>query len=105
MGSRTPFLRQYMHYIRRGAVRIGTSTQSGGLEPVAFINANGRYVVVVSASSAQGFTIGGLPGGTYGVSYTTNSQANIDQADVTVAGGSLLSATIPAAGVITIYGK
>ena len=105
MGSRTPFLRQYMHYIRRGAVRIGTSTQSGSLEPVAFINANGRYVVVVSASSAQGFTIGGLPGGTYGVSYTTNSQANIDQADVAVAGGSLLSATIPAAGVITIYGK
>ena len=105
MGWRTPFLRQYMRYIRRGAVRIGTTNQSGALEPVAFINADGRYVVVVNAASGQGFTVGGLPGGTYGISYSTNSQSNVDQADVTITAGTPLSATIPNGGVITIYGK
>ncbi len=105
MGWRTPFLRQYMYYVRRGAVRIGTTSQSGALEPVAFINADGRYVVVVSAASSQGFTVGGLPGGIYSISYSTDTQSNVDQADVTITAGTSLSATIPAGGVITIYGK
>jgi hypothetical protein len=105
MGSRTPFLRQYMYYVRRGAVRIGTTNQSGAIEPVAFINADGRYVVVVRAGSAQNFTVGGLPGGTYGINYSTNSQSNVDQSDVTISAGTPLAASIPAAGVITIYRK
>ena len=41
----------------------------------------------------------------YGIKYTTASQYNIDLPDQTARAGQLLATQIPAAGVITIYGK
>jgi hypothetical protein len=61
LGVNSRPLRQYFNYVRRGAVRIGASSQDGGFRPVAFINANGKYVVVVWATKTGSFTIGGLP--------------------------------------------
>lgn len=105
MGSRTKFLRQYFKFIRSGAVRIEATSIKAGLDPVAFINSNGGYVVVVKAGGGDNFSIQGLPPARYGIKYTTTSQYDVDATDITVAAGQALTTSIPTAGVITIYAK
>ena len=103
--SRTPFLWQYFRYIRSGARRIGASSTNGRLDPLAFINTNGRYVVVIKADRGSSFTIGGLPKGLYGVTHATPGSPDVTRTDVNLPEGAKLSATILDAGVITIFGK
>ncbi len=105
MGSRTKFLRQYFKFVRAGAQRVEALTGSTNFDPLAFINTNGKYVVVVQALKGGSFEVSGLPVGSYGVKYTTASQYDIDSADVALATGQPLTASIPSAGVITIYAK
>ena len=105
MGSRTRFLRQYMKFIRAGAVRIQAGSDTGSLDPVAFINSNGKYVVVVKASQGGSFAVQGLPAGVYGIKYTTNNQYDVDLPDATLNGAQELNTSIPEQGVITIYAK
>ncbi|MGD9564406.1 MAG: hypothetical protein AB7F88_19375 [Pyrinomonadaceae bacterium] len=105
MGSRTKVLRQYFRFIRSGAQRVEALTGNANFDPLAFINTNGKYVVVVEAEVGGSFNISGLPAGSYGIKYTTASQYNIDLADVSLSNGQQLSANIPSAGVITIYGR
>ena len=59
-GDRTKYLRQYFKYIRKGAVRIHASSDSGDYDPLAFINSSGSYVVVVKASVGGDLEIKGL---------------------------------------------
>lgn len=105
IGSRTKLLRQYFKYIRGGAQRIEALTGNSSFDPLAFINTNGKYVVVVKANSGGSFSIQGLPAGTYGIKYTTNSQYNVDLTDITIGAGQSLTTNIPATGVITIYAR
>lgn len=105
IGSRTKLLRQYFQFIRMGAQRIEASSNNPMLEPLAFINTNGKYVVVVKTADDGSFTVVGLPVGTYGIKYTTVSQYNIDLPDVTISGTQTLSTSIPNAGIITVYRK
>ncbi len=98
------WLRQYFRFIRAGAVRIDATANNGSLHPLAFVNANGHYVVVVKADAASNFSIAGLPAGTYGIEFTTHEQYNADVRDDQVVDGTLI-AHIPARGVITIYEK
>lgn len=105
MNSRTKFLRQYFKFIRKGAQRIEATSADANFDPVAFINTNGGYVVVVKATAVGSFSIGNLPAGTYGLKFTTTSQYDINLADQTISSGQLVSTSIPAAGVITIYKK
>ncbi len=102
MASRTRFLRQYFRYIRAGAQRIGATTDQPGVAPLAFINPDGRYVVVVNADGRGDVSVSNLPAGRYDVSYTTADTAVA--AAVTLPAGQSLSASIPAAGVLTIAG-
>jgi len=102
---KTKILRQYYRHIRPGAVRIEATTTDATLDPVAFVSANGRTVVVVAAGSAGNFTVNGLPAGTYGISYTTDAAFDINLPEVVISAGQLLTATIPAAGAITVYAK
>jgi phosphodiesterase/alkaline phosphatase D-like protein len=102
IASRTKFYRQYFKYIRPGAVRkgaIGNST----FDPLAFLNTNGRWAVVVKCSTGGAFTIGGLPAGTYGVFYTTATAYDQHPPNQTIATGQNLSVSIPAAGVLTVF--
>lgn len=99
------FFRQYFKYVRRGAVRIDAESVDRALDPVAFINKDGCYVVVVKAAAASTFVVRNLPAGVYGVFYTTKSQYDVNSADQSAAQGEAVSASIPAAGVITIYDK
>ncbi|HZX50216.1 MAG TPA: glycoside hydrolase family 30 beta sandwich domain-containing protein, partial [Candidatus Paceibacterota bacterium] len=103
IGSRTKFLRQYFKFIREGAVRIKADSTNNNFDPVAFINKNGKYVVVVKANSGGAFTVGGLPAGPYGITYTTGSQYNQSMPDVTISNSQAVNANIPSGGVITIY--
>jgi hypothetical protein len=105
MGSRTKFLRQYFKFIRSGAQRIEASSGNSNFDPLAFINSNGKYVVVVKATSNGSFNVMGLPSGTYGIKYTTASQYNFDLSDVTISAGQNVPASIPGSGVITIYAR
>lgn len=105
IGSRTKLLRQYFKFVRRGAVRIGATSKDATFSPLAFVNANGKYVVVVSASAGGQFSVGSLPAGTYGIKYTTGTQYDVDAADVTLGAGAALNTSIPASGVLTIYAK
>jgi len=99
------YLRQYFAFIRRGAQRIRANTDNSAFDPLAFINTNGAYVVVVKADSGGSLLIKNLPAGTYGIKYTVAGPSTVDLADVNLGAGQNLTTNIPSAGVITIYGK
>jgi hypothetical protein len=103
LGSQTKFFRQYFKFIRRGAQRIGATSTNSNFDPLAFINPNGNYTVVVKAASGGTFNIQNLPAGTYGITFTTDPQYNVDLPDVTIPSGGVVAATIPASGVLTVY--
>ncbi len=101
--------RQYFKYIRSGAVRIDASSDDTDESPVAFINTNGKYVVVTrvgwTPGSGQDLAISGLPAGTYGIRYTlAGMNSSVDLPDYTVTNGMLMT-SVPGGGVITVYGK
>ena len=105
-GPMTKFLRQYFKFIRRGAVRIqANSSDTVNIAPLSFINTNGTWVVAVKTTAGYSFSISGLPGGQYGIKYTTTTQYDIDLADQQIVQGGIITSSIPGAGVITIYGK
>ncbi|MCL4849900.1 MAG: hypothetical protein KJZ78_00780, partial [Bryobacteraceae bacterium] len=105
MGSRTKLLRQYFKFIRAGAVRVDAQTGNSKFDPVAFRNANGKFVVVVKATGSGSFGVTGLPAGTYGIKYTTDSVYDVDLADVSISSGGAVNTNIPGPGVLTVYGK
>jgi Big-like domain-containing protein len=104
-GKMTKFLRQYFRYVRLNAVRVGATSADARFAPVAFRNANGKYVVVVKASAAGSFTVGGLPAGRYGIDYTTATDYAHALPDVTISSSQAISGAIPATGVLTIFAK
>jgi len=103
MGSRTKMLRQYFKYVRGGAKRIQAMTGNPSLDPLAFINPNGKYVVVVKSGSGGSFNVHGLPAGTYGIKYSSEVIYDVNLPDVTLVTGQMLSTSIPTSGAITIY--
>ena len=105
-GSRTPMLRQYMRYIRPGSVRYEATSDDAGLEPLGFVRGDGGHVVVGKVDAGETFFVRGLPAGTYGLQYTTTgSMSAVDLADATLIEGQVLTASLPARGVLTVYAK
>jgi hypothetical protein len=105
IASRTPPLRQYFRYIRKGAVRIGADGGTPTFDPLAFVNRNGGYVVVVKAAAGGTIGVTGLPEGAYGITYTTATEFLRELPDVVVGPGQALQTSIPAKGAITIFAK
>ncbi len=94
---------QYFKYIRSGAVRIAeTSSNETLFDPIAFINPDGRYVVVMKASQGGSVIINDLPGGTYEASYTTEKSLSQQKETLIVTEGKSIQTSIPAAGALTI---
>ncbi len=87
IGSRTRYLQQYFRDVRLGAVRYAAASTSGTVEPLAFRNPSGRWVVVVKANAAGAFSVTGLPAGSYVVSYTTAAELRTTRPPVTLAAG------------------
>ena len=104
-GERTKYLRQYFRYVGLGAVRVGATSTDPQFAPVAFRNLNGKYVVVVKATAAGTFGVGGLPAGTYGIDYTIAGTYAQALPDVTIASGGVVGGTIPGVGVMTIFAR
>jgi hypothetical protein len=104
MGKRTAVLAQYFKFVRMGATRIGARAERRGTEAVAFRNTDGTYVVVVNADSPGPVSVRGLPFGVYGARFIGEDEASRDLAvNTPSADGPVLSAVIPAAGVITFH--
>lgn len=109
--DRAKYMRQYYKYVRAGAKKIGATSTNATYDPVAFVNTDGRYVVVVKASAAGSFTIGNLPAGTYGIYSTTGPDPasvtayDVTAPDQTVTASGRLTTSIQGAGVITIFAR
>jgi hypothetical protein len=105
LNESSKFLQQYYKFIRRGAQRVEAVTTDPNFDPVAFMNKNHHLVVVVKTSEGGSFSMGRLPPGPYGISYTTFSEYNVLLPDVDVDASGLLETMIPEKGVITISQK
>ncbi len=105
MAERTRSLAQYFRFVRAGAVRLGTSSNSADRMPVAFRNADGTHVVIVQAKRPGTITVVGLPAGFYGCRYTTATETARELPAVNIGAGQGLAAGLPAQGVITFYQK
>lgn len=111
LGQETRVLRQYFRFIRPGAVRIESqSSETRLFDPVAFINRDGSYVVVMihnypGLPSKGEFVIRGLPAGKYGIKYSSETQYDRNLSDQTIAAGQELRAAVRDRGVVTVYGK
>ena len=94
---------QYFRHVRHGAIRIGAITDRPGIfDPVAFINTDGRYTVVVKSSQGGPISVTGLPPGKYNVSYAVKAGSVEESTPVTPKDDGHLTTAIPAAGVLTI---
>jgi hypothetical protein len=94
-----------MKFVRPGARQVEASSKRAELDPIAFFNVDGRHVLIVKASAGSTFTVFGLPGGVYGVKYTTSSEFDVNGPEVSTATGGTIRVAIPEAGVVTIYPK
>jgi len=110
----TRYTSHYYRYINPGAVRVDATnsadTAAMKLDPMAFRNTDGKYVVVVISDSIpdQPLTINGLPAGTYGVTLSdmyNSSRTNNFLPDVTIAAGQPLNLTLPYASLVTVFAK
>lgn len=95
-------LRQYMHYIKQGAVRMEATTTHASLFPTAWLNADGAYTIIIYASAAvTNFVVAGLRSGQYNIEYSTGSAPV--QLSTQSTKQRTITTSIPAAGAITIY--
>ena len=99
----TRFTSLYYKYVRLGARRVGATSSASAFDPLAFVNTNGTYTVVVNALNGGSFVVTGLPAGRYGIVYATEAETTRGVEQTIAAGGSV-SASIPATGVLTVYG-
>jgi hypothetical protein len=104
LGTRTRYLRQYFHYVRMGAQRLGAQSTSSNVRAVAFDNANKNLVVVLHAKRPGPVEVRGLRPGRYGASATTRTVTWAELGTQVIEGGGALTVTIPDAGVVTVYG-
>jgi len=103
--SRTRYLRQYFHYVRMGAQRLGASSGSSAFRAAAFENTNRGLVIVLHNDQSGPVEVRGLRPGNYGVSATTSSVTSAELGNKVVGTAGTLALTASAPGVMTIYSK
>ena len=98
--------RQFMHYIRPGAVRVDATSTDINLKTVAFVK-EGKITVVLlnnyTGSTTQAIRITGLPAGQYGLCQTVNRAVYTELGIQTVAGDGVLAINITKGVVMTLY--
>jgi len=100
-------LRQLMHYVRPGAIRIGTASSNPSVRVLAF-SRDGSITAVIenTASFSQDVRLSGLPPGRYGLSQARSRASSFREfGPRTVgAGGTLTLANVAGgAAVTTLY--
>ena len=104
MAKHSAQLAQVFRFVRRGAVRVD-ATSTGDKQSVAFVNADGRYVVVVRTRGAVGeFGVLGLPAGRYAQRFVSDDRRTETLAPVEIPANGFVQANVSEAGVLTIYG-
>ncbi len=93
---------QYFRFLRPGFVRVGTSSTTPGVEPVAFVTPAGAIVLVVNLPGQTPLHVAGLPPGTYQVSYSSPAAPGATGLPITIKAGGILSTSLPANGTVTI---
>ena len=98
-------LRQLIHYIRPGAVRIGATPSDPSLHALAFLQTNGVTTIIENtSSSAQTVNLSGLPPGTYGVSQSAGQPFNeLGLRTVDSSGTLNLTNVLAGSGATTVY--
>jgi hypothetical protein len=100
-------LRQLMHYVRPGAVLVGTASSDPSLHVLAFVQ-NGKVTTVIenTLSSAQTINLSALPPGSYGLSQAASGASSFQELGIRAVGtNGLLTLTNVAGGstVTTLY--
>ena len=103
MSPKAQQLAQYFKFVRMGAVRIGATTKSPNVKPVAFQNTDGSFTVVVNTEQAQDLSFHGLPAGHYDMRSTTKHDGVQEYEPISIKSGESLNTRISDKGVITIY--
>jgi hypothetical protein len=96
-------LTPYFRFVRAGAIRIGAESNDGNFRPVAFVNQNGAYAVIVKANASGTLNLSGLQNGTYGVQTNLADGRTVNGADFTVSVGT--ATVVVQQGVVAIYDK
>ncbi|MBI3980978.1 hypothetical protein HY345_03180 [Candidatus Microgenomates bacterium] len=108
IADKSKYIRQFTYYIRPGATRIDALATNSSHKPVAFINKDGKYVVVIIMQkqiNPTALSVSGLPAGTYGITYTDNNVWNQSLLDKTISAGNSIDVNLNVTGVMTIYQK
>jgi hypothetical protein len=96
-------MRQVMHYVRPGAVRIGAAASDPSLHVLAF--AMGGAVTVIidnTSSSAQTVNLSGLPPGNYGLSRAQSGGSSFLELGLqTVGAGGTLTLSVNGGSAVT----
>ena len=100
-------LRQLMHYVRPGAVRIGAASSDASLRVLAF-SMNGAVTTIIenTSSSTQTVNLSGLPSGTYALSRAQSGASSFQELGLQTvgAGGTLaLASVLGNSAVTTLY--
>lgn len=102
-GSKYFRLRQVLHYVRPGDVRISTMSNDTNLKVLAFNN-NGKITTILeSLTSSKTVTINGLPAGTYGVSQSAGQIYQEMGLKTIVNDGIINLEVMGSSGATTIY--
>lgn len=102
IGSRTPGLAQYYKHVRRGATRIAATSGTANVRPVAFINPDGRYAVVLHADASGTYTVGPVPAGSYYVTRSSTTAARTPLGIVTVGGSGRATLALNSGDIATL---
>lgn len=103
MARNTYHLTQVFRHVRAGAVRIGAESDNADRTPVAFINSNGSWAVVVRAKEAGGpLKIESLPAGRYRLRYISEENEIEEWPPATVTADGPLEFELPGPGTISI---
>jgi subtilisin family serine protease len=99
VGSMTRLLAPVFQAVKRGAVRVGST--SADFTTAAWVNPDGRAAVVVRARSVGSATLLGLPAGRYQITFAPES-GSTTSTTTTITGAYPVN--LPAAGLLVVRG-
>jgi hypothetical protein len=100
-------LRELIHYVRPGAVRIGAASSDPSIRVLAFLQ-NGKVTTVIenTSSSAQMANLSALPPGSYGVSQSQSGETSYKELGIRTVGADgtlMLTNVLGGSTVTTVY--
>ncbi len=98
-------MRQLLHYVRPGAIRIGTTSSDSLLRVLSF-NQNGKVTtVLLNTGQAKSVDVSGLPSGKYGLSQSSPGTGTFQELGIqTVGNDGKLNIALSNSGLaVTLY--